>query len=406
MPDVHPAIASASWLKRSDLRALVAALDSEGGQCRYVGGAVRDTLCGQEVNDIDMATMLRPETVMQRLHSADIRAVPTGIDHGTVTAVLDGGPVEITTLRHDVSTDGRRATVAYSDNWREDAARRDFTINALYLDPNTLQIEDYFDGQEDLTAGKVRFIGSADQRICEDYLRILRFFRFTARYGTGQPDKQALEACIANVSGLKSLSRERISGELLAILQLPDPIESAALMFRAGIWQVVLPQIAPDGLELLRRVVAREKKSGLHRRALTRLVSLLPKDEKMADEIADSLRFSNAMRKKTRMYLKDMDMGVDDVRMAAYRVGRELALQKLLVFAEQGQFASALQRIQDWQPPAFAISGKDIVAAGISPGPKVSTALREIESKWILADFPDENTQKAICAEVLKTYIN
>ena len=202
-------LAHAEWTRRGDLAALVAALGSQN--VRWVGGAVRDTLLGNPVQDIDAATPLLPNQVIDRLAQAGIRTIPTGIDHGTVTALLPEGKVELTTLRHDVSTDGRRATVAFATDWREDAARRDFTINALYAHPDTLLIDDYFGGLEDLAARRVRFIGDARQRIREDHLRILRYYRFQARFGS-ELDAEAEEACAELASTLQGLSRERISG--------------------------------------------------------------------------------------------------------------------------------------------------------------------------------------------------
>jgi len=406
MPDIHPLIASADWLKRKDLQALIAALDPEGGQCRYVGGVVRDTLRGATVNDIDMATKLLPQTVMERLKAHDIRAVPTGLDHGTVTAVLDSGHVEITTLRRDVSTDGRRATVAFSDDWKEDAARRDFTINALYLDPHTLEVHDYFGGQNDLANGIVRFIGSAQQRICEDYLRILRYFRFYARFGSGAPDAEALKACAAHKAGLKSLSRERVANEILALLQLPDPLQSADLMFNAGIWQVIIPEIDHGNLGQLKKVIAREQLLNLPAKSLTRFLSLLPKDAKIADKVSAKLRFSNAMRKDIQKIIQHLNIGHNSARAAAYKIGHDLATQAILLGADGDAFMPALEQIEDWIAPEFIISGKDIIAAGVTAGPSVSKALQEIEEAWIAQGFPDADVQKKICNTVSKSYID
>ena len=229
----------APWTRRADLAALVSALGV--GNARYVGGAVRDTLLGLEVKDIDLATALVPEEVIARLAKAGIRTVPTGIAHGTVTALLSEGPVEITTLRHDVSTDGRRATIAFADDWREDAARRDFTINALYADPDTGEIADFFGGLDDLAARRVRFIGDARQRIREDHLRILRYFRFQARFGSQPADAEAEAACAELAAMLKGLSRERIGMEMMNLLALPDPAPVAARMAELGVLAVVLP---------------------------------------------------------------------------------------------------------------------------------------------------------------------
>ena len=245
----------AEWMARADLAALVAALGA--GNVRWVGGAVRDTLLGHPVKDIDAASPLTPDEVMARLTAAGIRHVPTGLDHGTVTAVLPGGPVEITTLRKDVSTDGRRATVAFSDDWREDAARRDFTINALYADPQTGEIFDWFDGLADLEARRVRFIGGARERICEDHLRILRYYRFHARFGA-TIDKEAEKACVELAPMLKGLSRERVGWELLALLALPDPVDTVRRMHESGVLDVVLPEAAGQATSALAALVQAE----------------------------------------------------------------------------------------------------------------------------------------------------
>lgn len=212
----------AAWLHREDLAGLVTALGHDNA--RYVGGAVRDSLLGLPVKDIDMASVLVPSAVIERLQDAGIRSVPTGIEHGTVTAILPGGPVEITTLRHDVSTDGRRATVVFANDWREDAARRDFTMNALYADPLTGEIFDWFGGNLDLELRRVRFIGDARQRIREDHLRILRYFRFQARFGTTPADAEAEAACAELAATLKGLSRERVGAEMMNLLGLPSTL--------------------------------------------------------------------------------------------------------------------------------------------------------------------------------------
>ena len=211
---------------------LLRALAADEGMTRYVGGAVRDDLLHLPVNDIDLATRLAPDEVIRRLEKAKIKAVPTGIDHGTITAVSDGHPFEITTLRRDVSTDGRRATVAFTDDWREDAARRDFTINALSADTTTGEIFDYFDGLDDLRHRHIRFIGNPLQRIAEDHLRILRFFRFHARFGSGEPDAAALAACTERAKDLMALSRERIADELLKLLAVEDPSVTVGIMLQ------------------------------------------------------------------------------------------------------------------------------------------------------------------------------
>src|SRR5881275_1593374 len=252
---------AAKWRKKRGMRRLLAALGADQGLTRYVGGAIRDDLLRLPVSDIDLATRIAPDEVMARLEKARIKAVPTGIEHGTITAVSDAHPFEITTLRRDVSTDGRRATVAFTDDWREDAARRDFTINALFADPLTGEITDYFGGLGDLEHRHIRFIGDPLQRIAEDHLRILRFFRFHARFGSGEPDAAALEACTRRANDLMALSRERIADELLKLLAVTDPAPTVAIMLGHGILRPVLPEISPERLHDLSALVAAERAS-------------------------------------------------------------------------------------------------------------------------------------------------
>ena len=269
---------AAKWRKRKGMRRLLGALRADEGLTRYVGGAVRDELLGFPVSDVDLATRIRPEEVVERLKSAQIKVIPTGIDHGTVTAVSDGQLVEVTSLRRDVSTDGRRATVAYTDDWKEDAARRDFTINALSADPATGEIFDYFGGLDDLEARHIRFIGDPLQRIAEDHLRILRFFRFHARFGSGEPDAAALDACTARANDLMALSRERIADELLKLPAMPDPAPTLGIMLQRGILKPVLPEIEPERLCDLEALIAAERDAGIEPDGLRRLSALLPRD--------------------------------------------------------------------------------------------------------------------------------
>ena len=255
------------FLKRQGIRRLLKALDAKQGTARFVGGAVRDLLLDVPHEDLDLATTQTPDEVIQRLEAKGIKAVPTGIDHGTITAVSSGTVVEVTTLRADVSTDGRRATVAFTDDWKQDAGRRDFTINALYADPYSGELFDYFGGLEDLRSRTVRFIGEPLQRIAEDHLRILRYFRFHARYGHGEPDAHALEACTARANDLMALSRERIADEVLKLLALDDPTPTVELMVHQGIFAPILPEIGMEGVQRLRRLVGVEQQAGLAARS-------------------------------------------------------------------------------------------------------------------------------------------
>ncbi|MBF5090783.1 CCA tRNA nucleotidyltransferase [Novosphingobium sp. NBM11] len=374
---------AAPWTQRADLAALVSALDPLAqGNCRYVGGAVRDTLLDAPVKDIDMATQLVPQETMARLEAAGIRTIPTGIVHGTVTALLPEGGVEITTLRRDVSTDGRHATVAFSTAWRDDAARRDFTINALYADPRTLAVTDFFGGLDDLAGRHVRFIGEAEQRIREDYLRILRYFRFQARFGTLPADAEAERACAALAAGMKGLSRERIGWELLTLLGLPDPAPTVRRMAELGVLAQVLPEATAAGLDSLATLIASERREGLAPDALRRLAALLPADPPMAEQVAARLRLSIAQRKRLAT-AAGRDGVVSDPRGLAYRLGREEALDRLLLAG------ASTTPLTGWDVPRFPLKGGEIVARGIGKGPDVARILRAVEARWIAEGFPD-----------------
>lgn len=365
------------WTRREDLAALVHAL---GGQARYVGGAVRDTLLGLDVKDIDMATPLPPQEAMEHLRRAGIKVVPTGIAHGTVTAVLAGGPVEVTTLRHDVSTDGRRATVAFARDWREDAARRDFTINALYVDPATLELTDYFGGLPDLRARRVRFIGDARQRIREDHLRILRYFRFQARFGSQPADPGAESACSELAATLKGLSRERIGWELMAILALPDPAPVVHRMEELGVLQVILPEASHRDLP---RLVAAERANGIGPEPIRRLAALLPADPVVAEHVAARLRLSGAQKKRLASAAVRTDPPIAPQALA-YRIGRDEAIDRLLLTSSEPS------DLISWEKPIFPLKGGQIVARGVAAGPQVARILQTVESRWIAEGFPGE----------------
>jgi poly(A) polymerase len=385
---MQPLLPPAPWTTRSDLAALIAALGP--GNARYVGGAVRDTLLGLEVKDIDLATPLVPDKVIARLAKAKIRTVPTGIAHGTVTALLTEGPVEITTLRHDVSTDGRRATVAFAGEWREDAARRDFTINALYADPATSEISDFFGGLDDLAARRVRFIGDAGQRIREDHLRILRYFRFQARFGSQPADAESENACAELAAMLKGLSRERIGMEMFNLLALADPAPVTARMAQLGVLAVILPEALPAPLALL---VAQEQRQGIAPDPLRRLAALLPTDAALAGQVAARFRLSGAQRKRL-MCATGRGLSVPP-RTLAYRFGMEQALDRLLL---TGADAAPLK---GWTIPVFPLKGGEIVARGVKVGPQVARLLRAVEDRWVDEGFPAEARVRELLDEEL-----
>jgi poly(A) polymerase len=385
----------ALWRHRPGMDRLLAALDAKAGATRFVGGCVRDTLLGLAVSDVDLATRLAPEEVVRRLEAARIKAVPTGLAHGTITAVSEGAPVEITTLRRDVSTDGRRATVAYTEDWREDAMRRDFTINALSADPASGEVFDYFDGLTDLEARRVRFIGDPLQRIAEDHLRILRFFRFHARFGAGAPDEAALDACEARANDLMALSRERIADELLKLLALPDPAPTVALMIERAILKPVLPEIR--SVEPLAKLVERERAAGIEPYALRRLAALLPADPGIADDIASRLRLSNDSRRRLILAADRANWQSGSPFQRLHGIGAEALIDRLLLGDDGIDLVSEhVAAIRERDPPRFGLKGSDLIAMGLPQGPLVAKTLNEISRIWVAEDFPPEERLQAI----------
>ena len=391
----------ADWRHRPGLDALLDALGAEQGLVRFVGGAVRDGLLGLPVNDLDIATISEPQSVIDRLKAAGIKAVPTGIDHGTITAVIHGWPVEITTLRRDVSTDGRRATIAYTHDWREDAARRDFTINALYADPLTHAITDFFGGVADLRAHRVRFIGDANARIAEDHLRILRYFRFLARFGHDEPDVEAYAACREGANSLMALSRERIADELLKLLALPAPLASLQLMIDGGILLPVLPEIDQDGLARLSTLMEREAASGTSPSALRRLAALLAQNPRTAEQVGARLKLSNKARKRLTTALEGAAAALLP-RALAFRIGVEGAIDRMLL--DPSAPLDGLKTLADWTPPRLPLGGGALIARGLQPGPDVAKALAEVQDIWVAEGFPDEARLAEIADQIVSKF--
>ncbi len=374
---------------------LLKALGADEGLTRYVGGAVRDELLKLPVSDVDLATRLLPDEVVKRLQAAGIKAVPTGIQHGTVTAVSDGHPYEITTLRRDVETFGRHATVAFTDDWKEDAARRDFTINALMADPVTGEVFDYFSGLDDLEARHVRFIGDPFERIAEDHLRILRFFRFHARFGLAEPDSAALAACSARANDLMALSRERIADELLKLLAVENPTPTIRVMLDHAILKPVIPEIGSAAADHLESLVESEREAELAPDPLRRLASLLPREPATTGDVAARLKLSNRARKRLACAARD-DLGPNP-RAIAYRDGVDCAVDRLLL---GGRHADAVA-IASWTPPRLPVRGGALIRRGIVEGPLVSRTLRTIEDRWIEAGFPAGDELEAIVSQAL-----
>jgi poly(A) polymerase len=373
-----------AWIATPGGAALLAALDAQAGTTRLVGGAVRDALLGLEGADIDLATRLTPDAVMACVTAAGLKAVPTGLAHGTVTVVAPGLRVEVTTLRRDVATNGRHAEVAFTDDWQEDASRRDFTINALYAALPGGEISDFFGGLDDLAARRVRFIGAPLQRIAEDHLRILRFFRFSARFAD-EIDAEGLAACTARANDLMALSRERIAGELRGLLLVPDPVAIMALMEAKGIWRPVLPEISVEGVARLARTVAAEAATGVAADWRRRLAALLPADPAVADGIGRRLHLSNADRIRIALAVVPDD-GAQPL-VAAWQNGAQAVADRLLIAGDTGPAAAA---VLAWDRPKLPVSGRDLLARGVAPGPQVAALLGQFERAWVAAAFPDD----------------
>jgi poly(A) polymerase len=383
-------------MSASSTRAVLGALEAKGGAgcARFVGGCVRNALVDRPIDDIDIATVLTPDEVMAALTDAGVRYVPTGIEHGTITAIAGGRPYEVTTLRRDVETDGRRAVVAYTRDWGEDAERRDFRLNALYMDGEGLIYDPTGAGVEDALAGRIVFVGDPHTRIREDYLRILRFFRFRAWFGRGAPDAAGLAACAALKDGLRRLSAERVSKELLKLLASGDPRQAAGEMVEAGALEIVLPEARP--LDRLNVLVGIERNLG-EADAELRLAALLPADASSAGATAQRLRLSNAQRERLEAAVPPDPaigpaMSPAEARARLYVLGARTFEDRLqLAWAERGGEAEAWQGLlalaRSWARPKFPLTGHDAAAAGLNPGPEVGEALRRVEAYWVEHDF-------------------
>ena len=378
------------WMSDRSVRRLLDALVKGGIAARFVGGCVRNTVLGRPVDDIDIAVDKPPETVMRTLEAADLKVVPTGLRHGTVTAIVEGRPFEVTTLRRDLETDGRRAVVAFTDDWRADAERRDFTFNALYADPDGT-IWDPFDGRADLLAGRVRFIGDPDQRIAEDRLRVLRFFRFHAWFGKPPLDSAGFDACRRNAGTLSALSAERVAKELLRLLAAPAPADALAAMAEAGALDHWLPEYA--GTARLKALVAREETADPLRR-LAAIVS-----PSAATAVARRLKLSTQDSLRLQLMLEPAVPGDPENRRAAlYRLGTSLFVDRVLLEGP-GDWQAALALARRWTPPELPISGADALALGLKPGPQVGALLEAVERWWIAGDF---SADRAACLAELE----
>ncbi|MEO1224709.1 MAG: CCA tRNA nucleotidyltransferase [Pseudomonadota bacterium] len=395
---------TADWLRHPALARLIDVLAAAGGPPRLVGGCVRDAVLGRPVTDIDLATPVPPEAVKSALEHSGIKVVPTGLDHGTVTAVIDGKGYEITTLRRDVETDGRRAVVAFTDDWREDAARRDFTINAMSASPDG-KIYDYFGGLADAQAGCVRFVGDPAARIGEDYLRVLRFFRFQAWYGRQPPDETAVEALAAGVSGLGRLAAERVRSEVVKWLAAPDPLPSWRLAQQTGVAAWLFDDV-PDAR--LRRLIRRENDLGVAPDPMRRLAAFVLPPGDGAEATAEKLRLSKAEQR----YLATVEAAAGagpsvqsdiDARRLAYKYGPGVARDALLLGSSPDDTLRRwLLALSRWSIPTFPVGGSDANSAGLSRGPEIGAALKAVERWWIQQDFKPD---RAACLERLGQWV-
>lgn len=381
------------WMTAPETAKVMAALRDDGGDARFVGGCVRDALVNRKIVDIDLATPLHPDVVMERLTRAKIPYAPTGLKHGTVTAIVDGIPFEITTLRRDVNTHGRHADVAFTSDWLEDAARRDFTINAMSA-TEAGEVFDPFDGIVDLRLGRVVFVGDPATRIAEDHLRILRFFRFHAHFGKGDMDGAGLEACASAAPSLKKLSRERVRQEVLKLLEARMAPQVWRVMLERGIVAHVIPEARE--ITVLERLSGLEEKFHDGAEALRRLAALLNVAGKQVGDICRGLRLSNEQASRLEKMALPVSgvssaMSDQDMRRLVYREGNDMARSLILLAAaregREGRLDTIHDIATDFRPPRFPLEGQDVLKAGVQQGPAVGLLLSEIETWWLDNDF-------------------
>jgi tRNA nucleotidyltransferase/poly(A) polymerase len=397
----------ASWLKSGPAARVLALLDEKGEEARVVGGAVRNALMGLPVGEIDIATTAPPEEVIRRAAAARIKSIPTGIEHGTVTLVVEGQPFEITTLREDVETFGRKARVAFGRDWARDAERRDFTINGLSVDRDGA-VHDHVGGLDDIAAKRVRFIGDPDRRIAEDYLRILRFFRIHAAYGAGEPDRAGYLACIRGRAGLATLSAERLRAEMLKLLVAEGAVEALIAMEDGGLLLAILGGVAYRGA--LTAMIAAERALGLAPDPVRRLAALAVSVTEDARRVVQRLRLSNAEAKQLdsmgHRWWRLGSMDEATARRRIYRLGAPRFRDRLMqawaragVGADPAPWLNVATLPQRWQPPVFPLKAEDFVARGIAAGPALGHVLTIAEDAWLAADFPLDPAELSAIAD-------
>ena len=395
----------ASWLCSKPLQALFAALNRDGGEVRVVGGAVRNALLGTKVSDVDLATTHLPEETVRLAKEAGFKPVPTGIEHGTITVVVQGHPFEVTTLRKDIETNGRHAKVAFGTDWKADAERRDFTINALYATADG-DVIDYVGGLADIETKTLRFIGDAEQRIREDYLRILRFFRFFAWYGSGRPEADGLRASARLKDGLSQLSAERIWSELKKLLSAPDPSRAMLWMRQSGVLTAILPESEKWGIDAIHGLVRAEADLGWDVDALLRLESIVPPDAARMTELGKRLKMSNAERARLeawaradaiksetseqalkKLIYRGSSQAVADRIRLAYASARQEAAASDEAMIRAGGYSRLLDALEKYEPLVFPVTGGDLLSRGFEKGPGLGEVLRDLETLWIDSGF-------------------
>ena len=384
------------WLTETGAASILAALPQ--GTTRFVGGCIRNAIMGEPIGDIDMATQLEPKAVQAALAVAKIKTVPTGIDHGTLTAVVDGVPYEITSLRKDVETDGRRAVIAFTQDWAEDAIRRDFTINALYADADGQIFDPTGEGLEDIKSRKFKFVGDPDARVREDYLRISRYFRFIAWYcGEGKIDAAALKACRENRAGLKSLSAERVWAEHKRLLRAPNPERAARIMLTNDVLPVIFPE--SSNVEGLALMISLEKRQGMEPDPMLRLMAMSGRDEFAMAGLAKRLKLSNAEKARLLSWAGNQvafspDMDERMFKQGIYASTPQTAYDRMMVRAAgeddpilSAVWAAKAEFAKNWPVPVFPLQGRDLKSAGVKDGPEMGKILRALKELWVRSGF-------------------
>ncbi|MBO0663290.1 CCA tRNA nucleotidyltransferase [Jiella sp. MQZ9-1] len=396
---------SAAWVKDERLQALLVALGEGDDEARVVGGAVRNTLMDRPVTDIDIATTTRPEETIRRAEAIGLKTVPTGIAHGTVTVVSDGRPYEVTTLRRDIETDGRHAVVTFGRDWQADAERRDFTINALYADREG-RVLDLVGGLADLERGMLRFIGDAEQRILEDRLRILRFFRFFAWYGRGRPDADGLRAATRLKDGLTKLSAERVWNEMRKLLAAPDPSRALLWMRQTGALTVALPESERWGIDDIHALVETERVRGWAPDALLRLMAIVPPDPARLSALSQRLKLANHERDrllafanepepdpdesdrmlKARLFLGNRQASEDRLRLALAKAQGKVAGDPAAL-ETVAKLTARLATVNTFTAPSFPLKGEDLLAKGFRSGPVLGKEIDRLKQIWVKSGF-------------------